>query len=56
MRPEAVKFARPDSTTSPLDAFGTDTRSGRVAPIRTVTVFPWASFIWEAMVRFQISS
>ncbi len=29
---------------------------GLVAPSRTVTVSPVASVIWEAMVRFQMSS
>ena len=56
VRPEAVKPARPDSTTSPVAALVTATRSGRVAPIRTDTVSPVASVIWEAIVRFQISS
>ncbi len=30
--------------------------SAAVPPIRTVTLLPIASFIWEATVRFQISS
>ncbi|SKF62252.1 Uncharacterised protein [Mycobacteroides abscessus subsp. abscessus] len=51
VRPEAVKFATLTSTCSPrsMGASG-------VAVMRTVRVLPWASIIWLAMVRCQISS
>lgn len=56
VRPDAPNVQRPVSVISPVVASVIDSRCGSVAPMRTVTVSPTASFICEASVRLQISS
>jgi len=56
VRPDAVSSARSIACTSPDVASVTSTGAPSAAAIRTVSVLPSASFIWDASVRRQIRS